>query len=348
MGFSFYIADPVKDRGVILKLWKENIQVDNPEERYAWLYHNNPAGPMRTVLAVHDQSDEVVGAGSLYPQKASLFGQSVVMGTAADYMVDKRFRVFGPALQIQRKLLESASDFGFDCLFGYPNQAAKGVIKRIGYKPIGLAHRYVKPLKTRDLLVSRIKSAALSAPLAKGLDSLLWCEDYLKSAVYKFKYRSISTDTVEKNGINFSSAAFPGSRIIFDKSQDKLAWRYAQKKFRFFSISLKADTQSKAIIVYQITDRVVSIIDIFSTDDKYLEPLLKLFISDMYKTNQQRISVQFLGDRFLIGLLQNLRFHRRDSDRHCYLYDNVNLSGAREDEMLDESNWFIFESDMDI
>ena len=348
MGFSFYIADPVRDRDIILKLWKANIQVDDFDKRYEWLYSENPAGPMRTVLAVHEKTEEVVGAGSLYPQKALLFGKPIIIGTAADYMVDKRYRVFGPALQIQRKLLESASDFGFDCLLGYPNQAAKGVIKRIGYKPLGFAHRYVKPLKTHELLASRIKPAVLSVVLARVLDILLLCEDSLKSFFSKFKYQSLLTDAVKNIEIDVNGTKFFSSKVTFDKAQEKLVWRYQQNKFSFFSISAKPDSHADAFIVYQVNDNVVSIIDIISLDEKFLEPLLKLFISAMYKAHNTRISIQFLGDRTLINLLKKLRFYIRESDRSCYLFFNQHLFEPFEGKILDDSNWFIFESDMDI
>lgn len=348
MGFSFRTADAIQDRDIILKLWKENIQVDDVHERYQWLYFENPAGPMRTVLAVHDETGEIVGAGSLYPQKVRLFGHSVIFGTAADYMVDRRFRVFGPAVQIQRKLLESATDFGFDYLLGFPNKAAMGVIKRIGYQQIGFAHRYVKLLKTHNLLVAKIRLPVFPAIVAFLIDSFLSIEDYLKSVFFKVKYKHVVYDNVKSLKLDSVFLSNNNSLVILDKSSEKLTWRYNQDHFRFFSISTKNSNHSYSFIVYTVNAGVASIIDIIFQDDNSLEPLLKLFVLEMHKVDHRRIDIQFLGDRRTIDLLRKLRFYLRENDRACYVFINKHIPDEFKVKILDESNWFVFESDMDI
>lgn len=348
MGFSFHTADPKKDREIILKLWKDNLQFADVDKRYDWLYFENPAGPMQTILARHEETGEIVGAGSLYPQRVSLFGEVVLFGVCADYMVDKRFRVFGPALQIQRKLIEFLTDSTFDFLLGFPNKAAQGVIKHIGYELIGSEHRYVRVLKTRDKVAEKIKPFFLARMTAFFVDQVLFLDNFIKVLYFRSKYQGNHLEDFQGDDFVARSLESINHLVVCHKPQDQVRWRYQDKKHKIFSISLKADSSVKGLIIYSRIDSGILIEDIVASDEKIINALLTLFVDAAYKTDSKYITIQFMGDHSFLDTIKQSRFFLRGEQRNCYLFCKDEYSAENRQKVLKEDNWFFFESDMDI
>ena len=347
MSYSLLFADPVKDREDILKLWEKNIPDEDLVARYDWLYFNNPAGAMRTVKAIDEKTGQVTGIGSLYPRYMSLFGRSVCIGIAADFMIDIHHRVFGPAVQIQRKLTASIEDFGFAFIFAFPNKAGRGVFTRVGYEQIGIGHRYVKLLTSKREIKKRITSSFWAQVLAYIVDPLFFIEDYLKSLPARRKYQTVIMDDFSQLDHHQIIAPVINNQIIGDKSLDYLRWRYKDCSYQVFSLNEKKSDKVSTFLIFSVRNDVVSIIDIVG-DGKALMELLQLFAMEMRRRGGGSITTQLMVNPLFVNRLKKLRFFERENDRPCYACFNSKITEIQKEKILCSNHWFIFESDMDI
>lgn len=143
--------DSEDTRATLVRLWRENLappalEDDLVERRMRWFHEENPAGPARTWLGYHGPQREVIGSGSFYPRDVVFAGQRLKAGILGDFAVDKAHRIAGAAMSIQREIARSAHDAGVDFLYAFPNRAAFPIFQRAGYKKIGEASMWVKPL----------------------------------------------------------------------------------------------------------------------------------------------------------------------------------------------------------
>jgi hypothetical protein len=142
---------PEEHRDTLARLWKENLAHESvPEEtverRMRWFQEQNPAGPARTWMGYHGPEKEIIGSGSFYPRDVHVAGQKLKAGILGDFAVTRAHRIAGAAMSIQREIAKGCRDAGADFLFAFPNKASFPIFQRAGYKKIGEAALWVKPL----------------------------------------------------------------------------------------------------------------------------------------------------------------------------------------------------------
>lgn len=177
--------DPVNrtssDAGYIL-------EVDNPEQshdevfalcervlpgfsraHYSKYYEQNPSGHPVVVVARDTRRGEAIGVAALHPHQLSVEGSAWLGAVAGDFALDPAHRGFGPALAMQRRLLESLPAKGWGFSYGLPNRAAAGVLMRAGYRPLDPVVRFVRPVGPREgLAVLRARSGATNRSLVEA------------------------------------------------------------------------------------------------------------------------------------------------------------------------------------
>jgi hypothetical protein len=84
------------------------------------------------------------------------FGDRILVGgLLANLMAAKSYRTFVPALALMRQLIADATTEGeIDFLYGDPNPAALGLLKRVNFTPVGTLRRFVLPLGDRRWYVN--------------------------------------------------------------------------------------------------------------------------------------------------------------------------------------------------
>jgi hypothetical protein len=93
----------------------------------------------------------VVGTAGVGLRRLRVGGPTVVAGLASDFAVDPEHRSLGPAMMLQRAVLETLDD-GVDVIYGLPNAKALPVFKRLGYSADAALTRYVKVLAVERYL----------------------------------------------------------------------------------------------------------------------------------------------------------------------------------------------------
>jgi hypothetical protein len=93
-------------------------------------------------------------------------GREVSAGVLVDLAVLPAHRTLGPALILQQSLIDAAAG-RFDFIYGFPNEKAAPVFKRVGYRAIGDLVRYARVLRHHGYLrrIMPAPAAMLAAPL---------------------------------------------------------------------------------------------------------------------------------------------------------------------------------------
>jgi GNAT superfamily N-acetyltransferase len=163
----------------VLALADRNLLVplQGREARYAKYYERNPVGPPAFFLARDEESQGFVGLAAAFPTRLRVFGEVVPGAISGDFAVDDGHRGFGPSIALQRALVSAVAEHGIRCTYGYPNEFAEPIVKRVGYVDLGRLTRFVKVLSGRVVLDTYVRSPVLARPLAAlsrvGVDPLL-------------------------------------------------------------------------------------------------------------------------------------------------------------------------------
>src|SRR4051794_34818858 len=112
-----------------------------------------------------------------FPTRLRVFGEVVPGAVPGDFAVDDGHRGFGPSVALQRAVVSALEENGIRCAYGYPNEYAEPIIKRVGYVDLGRLSRFVKVLTSRVVIDPYVRSPVRARPLAAlsrvGIDPLL-------------------------------------------------------------------------------------------------------------------------------------------------------------------------------
>jgi hypothetical protein len=343
--YSIIEADDIfKYKGLILELWKR-ILTYNSTERFGWLYEQNPLGMASTWLAKDNDTQEIVGFGSVYPWDFFIGGKDVRVGVAVDFGVDEKHRIFGPALPIQRALVSSLSKKGFVVGFVYPNEPSGGVFKRAGYKLIGSANDWVKILKYKYKVSGFIKIPLLAEILAVVVERGL--------SLIESRYRLKNTDNFVTEVLSRCDARFDSLWeaekfkycIVPHHTASYLNWRYTDCKtalYHYFCLFDKEKKYLKGFIIYTIKDKEAIIKDIFPVHSKFLLYMLKEFSDRMRKEGIYSIVMSYFGNDAFKRSIKKLIFFAQNSKRDYLIFLNKELDPALRDCLLNKDNYYFF------
>ena len=162
--------EPSKDREALINFWEKNLK-KYFSGRFEWFYKDNPAGEPLGTLA-YDREKKIIGHGSICLRRIYFKGLYLKVGIASDFLVDEKYRVFGPALPIQKANLNFVHSKQVDFIYVFPNQASKAVFHRLGYKQIGTAISYNKILVHKQKLSNIGIPKMIAAAIGPILDSI--------------------------------------------------------------------------------------------------------------------------------------------------------------------------------
>ena len=319
-------------RQALLNLWKDNFKPLHGDgyvdKRFVWLYHENPFGSARTWIALEPRSDAVIGAGTIFPFHRYVGGRLVKTGVTVDFAVDKKHRVGGAALAIQRAVTRGSFEIGFDFLLGKPNEKAQPIFERVGYQSIGDAQSWTKLLGTED--------ERTGAP-----DLSIYSDEMLTVADERFD--------------ELWNAARSGYVIIGDKSTAFLNWRYGYVKeqgYRFYCLLSRENLRLLGYLVFYPLKkgRAFFIEDVFCERGAgaIIDNLLLGFASRMKMRGVEWIGLSYTGAPWFKEHLQRLGFRHGQHRYKLSVYAGPHLPSELVQQILDENNWFIFGGEADI
>ncbi len=353
VNFKIVLADKdnAEHRRAIQRLWDNNLHYISAG-RFEWLYFNNPAGETITCLAMEEEKGEIIGMASAMRRNFYLQGQCYTACVAIDFAIDKDFRVFGPALQLQRALVEQAWQQGVDFLMGFPNLASQGILKRIGYKSIGESIRFTQLIRTHSKLIPRLNDrhmpAWLAGPMSAVLDVGLSMLNLLSRSRGSTSIGSSLDDMRDEWQQLWQSNR--ESRVFQGKHDaDYIEWRYINCPYQDYKLFCLHDGQQKlvAFLVFSIREQVVLIDDFRYLDKAWLSSLFHRFWKAMRPGGNVAINMGLLVSKEMKDRLVCCGFTTRPSKRWGGVLSNPN-GEIRWEQVLSSGEWYITDGEIDL
>lgn len=354
-------ANVKRNKEDILSILKRNLKVASTQ-RYDWNYENCPCGAARCWLAKYENSNSFVGSAALFPRKIIINGEPVYAEIAGDFAVDKKHRVYGPAIKLQREIQSRLRNTRFKFIYGVPNELSKTLFLRVGYQEIGEFKLFIKILKTKYIPKEYLSLSLRSKMLLRVINFLTSFKMF--SLVIDIPIKIISKEKRYKKTFSYSveMPEFFDDRfdafwkkvskqfnIIGERTSNFLNWRYKQSSFQEYKIFCILDDKKNiaGYIVYYFKDNMCHIVDmLFLTSENILDSLLAEFALYARANGMGAIVIRYLGNRLLEEKFKEFNFFRiKKIDMHLVIY-SPNLSF--ESNLLDQKNWHFFTGDGDI
>lgn len=335
--FQINQVNPSKYKREIITLWKNNLP-HTPEGRFEWMA-DNPEGASIWYLAIDEKSLKVIGSISILPRRIRMDGKTYLAGIVGDFMVEKKFRVFGPTFGLLNTVTREYSKLGFDFLYSFPNQASEKVVLRAGFKIIGLAKRLVKPLNLKNKLIQYIPSrlaTIFSLALNFALE-LLSKETYMKANI---SFNQINEPNLECD--LFWRKIKDRFSTIGERSADYLKWRYFKNplyRFSMFTYSKTLDNTFLGYIIFNVQNNNVHIFDILPEKEKFVNLIIGRFIKEMRNLNYSSLSIGVLRNNPLYSYIKYFGF----VDSH----EDVPVLYAGDSKLIPQ-NWVFFSGDRNV
>lgn len=349
MKYSIIRVDINNGKREILALWKRNA-LPLPEERFSWMYENNPAGSAICYFAVEKETDSVIGATALFPRWVLINGKWQRAGVAGDFVVDKDHRGFGPAFALAKTTTSESERENFEILYGFPNELSRPLLLRGGWKILGSAASLIKPLRSFSHVKKHIDIPIMTGLASKGIDLIMKFSS-------KEMYRRRSEEYLFQNLTTFdrrfdelwvkASGQFP---IIGVRNSSYLTWRFQHHPEKCYFISILMRKQSDEIlgyIIYYEDGKRSQIDDLFFLDEgEILDCLIFEFLVCQRKEGIDFITFNYLGAPRVAKKFREYGFFPRGDAYPVLVYASSNSPFLPD--VLDVGKWHLACGDRDI
>jgi hypothetical protein len=343
----------------VLALADRNLLVplQGREARYAKYYEQNPVGPPSFFLARDEESEGFVGMAAAFPTRLRVFGEVVPGAISGDFAVDDGHRGFGPSVALQRAVVSALGENGIRCAYGYPNENAEPIIKRVGYVDLGRLTRFVKVLSSRVVVDTYVRSPTLARPLAAlsrvGLDPLLSVASRERLHRRRPGLRVEQPDAFDDRFTEVWESTWRQHAITSERTPELLNWKYEKGGGRdrgvytIFAL-LSGDDRVAAYVVYRARNGIRHLVDIaFEPSRAVVDALLSEFILDARRHRVPAVTLLHLGSaNLLTRRLRMFGFFRRTdaSGVRVYVPGDSRLDRA----LVAPANWYFLTGDADV
>jgi GNAT superfamily N-acetyltransferase len=283
------------------------------EQRYTWLYLDNPDGQARVWMATPSHSREMIGVAAAFPRRILHSGKEVRGWVLGDFSVHPNHRSLGPALALQRACLEglSTGEEGF-CL-DFPSDAMLAVYKRLRINAKAEMIRLAKPLR-----VDRRVAAKLPVPfLAQGVSAIV-------NAGLRLRDRNLRSAeplafSVEAGpwGEEFTEAAFRWAgqqevRVL--RTAAYLNWRFGRHPGKTYTmLTARDNAELRGFLIYHLFEGNAFISDLHGQSDAVSKALLGWAVGRVRKEGANTVSAQWISIQRGRQLFEEAGFHPRES-----------------------------------
>jgi malonyl CoA-acyl carrier protein transacylase len=346
--YTIIPANLLENKQDIIALWKRNFQ-SVKEERYVWIYENNPLGPATCLLAKDMKQDSIVGATATFPRRVLINGKYYTAGLGGDFAVNKEHRVLAPALLLQNAAISNCNEGKFDFLYGFLNKESEAVNLMLGHKMFDVL-RMTKPLRSYYYLEKNLNFRAVAKMISKPID--LAIKIFSKETRYK-RHDGLITEILSSFDGRFDklwervSTRFT---IIGERSSSYLNWRYVRSPHNshyIFALTGEDSRNLLGYIVFHIVKNRTNIDDILCLDmNETLDSLLPQFLLFQREEGIDSVSISYTGTQLFVKKLQEFGFSIRDKEGKVAIYvpsDSPVLSYV-----LEKENWYLMPGDNDI
>jgi hypothetical protein len=342
--YSVRPTDIIGDEGDILRLCRVS-SLGCSVEKYQWNYQANPLRPTWSVVIVDNASRRIIGTTALFPRRLVVNGKVLRAAVAGDFAVERECRVFYPAFALQKTAVGACNAGEFDVLYGFPNDAARPVQLRAGYRSVGHIHAGVRLLRTRAAFAKR--GRRLWWPwAADAFDSFIIRLSRNSHATFnEYSYALVSR--FDERFDRFWAQVLPQQRIVVGRDSLYANWRYVEcptKKYSLFAAAQRSTGEIAGYILSWTDDGKTRISDIMAYEAVF-DDLLTEFIRLQREGGVDCITISYLGGHALIGRLRRFGFFFRRTDAEFLVYTNPVLPTP--ELLFDPNSWYLLDGDSD-
>jgi hypothetical protein len=367
--YSVARVTPEDVRGEVTRLWKANlISSGDVERKFERIYRECPEpAPTVFMLAADGEGERRwVGTAGVAIRHVRVGGRDLRAGLLADLAVDRDHRSLLPALSLVRAVKEWVLS-EMDLAYGFPNNHAEGVFKRVGYRPLGMVGRWVRVLRHAGY-ASRVKEAELPrvprpvkrvvdraadvgaiAAVAGGAVDLVQLARIAPSAVQAARKIKLAWSDVPDGRMDrVWEAARDEYEVAGVRSSQFLAWRFPPQQERAIAIaSSRSDGAPLAYAVIDHLDRVAYVQDLFGTREAVVW-LLDLLVPALYPRGATAASMRYLGAPWLVEALEARGWvSRQNFQRQVFVGAAASVDAEARALLGASEHWYLTDADED-
>jgi GNAT superfamily N-acetyltransferase len=335
---SVYVreASLIDDKGALTDLAHRYLNSDAGENRFRWLYEENPFGPARAWIACEKQG-EAVGMAAVFPRRMYRNDNIVSGCILGDLCVSPKYRSVGLALQLQRACLACARSGEFAVAYDFPSTTMLSIYQHLGVSPIGKFVRLAKTLRADKKVESALRSRVLARPATAAINLALALADGKSSNPAELEFRLEDAPC----GPEYSRLAeHVGSSlgICTVRSAEYLSWRYWQHpllKYEFWVA--RRGNELLTYCTFTVSDGNATVAELFGNmEADVVTGLLRELVALLRARGVATVSLPLLSSDPRIGLLRKLGFWAREA---------VPVMGFAGESNLSSSHMFLMHGD---
>jgi hypothetical protein len=321
---------------LLIDTFNRGFNMKLPEERFAWLYRNNPDGRSTAWFVLDDRTGDIAGCTAVFPRRIQVRGQKqpTVAWNCGDFCIMPRYRVGGAAI----KLRQAARD-GIDAgvrpfLYAHPNDRMLQIHLRVGHRPLGLMMRFARPVRIATGLAPLVTSFALRVARP---DRLAWHRDD-----YEVTTRPPSG---ELDGLFEQMRNEVGTALVRDSRY--LTWRFSEfplQDYRF--VLTRRGSRLTGYLVFSVARDQLHVKDWLGIDARAVRTLFSVAIDETIAADAGSASVTMLETHRDLALIRRLGFLRRPETSTSVIY--APKDSAWHGAVVEPAGWYMTVGDRDV
>jgi hypothetical protein len=334
----------------VVRLWNERVSRNN-QSVFRWGYLSNPLGQGHCFLlrAIDGSTSTIVGTVGIGTRRVNVGGETLTAGVLGDFFVLKAHRTFFPALSMQRAALTWARK-NFDLVYGFPNESARPVIKRLGFRDMARLERHVLVLRHARYIASRVGSPIAGRALAVPIDGFrrLVYPGISRPAPRGLQFARVHR-TDERFDRLFQARAFRHA-TIGHRDAKLLQWRFLEHPDQPCSLYAltEASGELRAYVVIQVEDEIAHVRDLLGVDVEAMGHALRMIAGVARRQRCASLSFVCAAPPHLKRTLDRLGFRVRDgAEGPRLLFGHVGDAFANARTLSGLDHWYATELDED-
>jgi Acetyltransferase (GNAT) domain len=336
-------ADRRIDRHLLTGLLSRHLSSDSVEERFNWLYQENPHGPAKVWLAQDEVTGKAIGCAAAFPRRLWTSGSIQTGHVLGDFCTDVEHRSLGLALRLQRVCLDYVGANSSGLTYDFPSNRMMAIYKRFQITPFCQIVRWAKPLRADRKLSEFLKSRLLRLIVAAQVNKLLhWKDLARRKQTADWTIASLDGKCGEEFTVLANSLKDRNGWCV-DRSADYLNWRYWKHPTRSFEmLTARRNGVLSGWVVFSSTAEDGSIVDLFGFDDTSMWARLLFGVVELLRSRRViTLSLPILETHPCAGLLQSMGFRPRES-YPVVIYDPAMLEASPE---RAAARWYLMDGD---
>jgi hypothetical protein len=345
---SAYAARQVRPEDVeahVLELWKQTRSRPVELERtFRWYYRDEADRGNRCFVLLHGGDAELVGATGVGVRRFRAAERAIDAALLGDFFVHKAHRSLFPALSLQRTAAEAARTHA-TFVYGFPNEKALPVFRRLGFAELSTVRRFVRVLDYSPYLQRHVKRPWLARAVARPLNALLPLRRP-RSLLPDRSHRYTWVTHFDERFDALDRESPLGPLVRGQRSAAFLNWRFSAKPGFTGRTLARFDDCATTLLAYAVVEtapEAAYIRDLYGRSWRDVEHVLARLERELRAERAASISMNLVGAPELVTLLARLGYAERPSSR------KVIWSGtpATAPELSDVARWYLTDADED-